>query len=413
MNISNSSSRWGFSSASFPPGRRPRRSGPCGWRRTRRSCWMRPGSPACSAAGVLREAPSCEALLSSCLAVLAPEPQDLLHESLERRLSRLLEELRSLRVLLVLDNLEVLLAEGEALGQLRPGYEGYGQLLGQVGHTAHQSCLLLTSREHPAALRALEGRRALVRSLRLSGLEASAGTQLLGEHELRGSPEEYARLAERYAGNPLALSIVAETIADLFGGAISPFLSAGTILFGSITALLSEQWVRLSALEQTLLWWLAILREPVTLEELQAVQVARLSPAQILEAVDGLRRRSLVERGQRAGSFTLQSVVLEDVTGRLVRTASREIVQGRLQLLREQSLSQAQAKDYVRQSQERLLVAPVLSRLESVHRGQAEVEGRLRELLSVVRSWAEGTQGYAPANLVALLRGHLRGLDLS
>jgi WD40 repeat protein/transcriptional regulator with XRE-family HTH domain len=364
----------------------------------------------------LRDAPECSALLSSCLAVLAPEPQDLLHESLERRLSRLLAELRRRRVLLVLDNLEVLLVEGEALGRLRPGYEGYGQLLEQVAHTEHQSCLLVTSREHPAALRALEGRRTPVRSLRLSGLEASACAQLLGEHELVGSPEEYARLAERYAGNPLALGIVAETIADLFGGAISPFLSGSTILFGSITALLSEQWERLSALEQTLLWWLAILREPVTLEELQAVLVAPLAHAQVLEAVDGLRRRSLVERGQRGGSFTLQSVVLEFVTDRLITTASQEIRQGQLALLREHGLSQAQAKDYVRQTQERLLVAPLLSRLESVHRGRAEVEGRLRSLLSEVRSWAEDTQGYAPANLVALLRvlrGHLRGLDLS
>src|SRR2546421_1283101 len=364
----------------------------------------------------LRDAPPPEALLSSCLAVLSPEAQDFLHESLERRLSRLLAELRSLRVLLVLDNLEALLAEGEALGRLRPGYEGYGQLLEQVGHTGHQSCLLLTSREHPAALRALEGRRALVRSLRLAGLEASACAQLLGEHELVGSPEEYARLAALYAGNPLALSIVAETIADLFGGAISPFLAAGTILFGSITPLLQEQWVRLSALEQTLLWWLATLREAVSLEELQAVLVAPLAPAQILEAVDGLRRRSLVERGQRAGSFTLQSVVLEDVTGRLVRTASQEIVQERLQLLREQSLSQAQAKDYVRQTQERLLLAPLLARLQSSVPGHVEVEPRLRSLLSEVRERALAVQGYGPANLVALLRllrGDLRGLDLS
>src|SRR2546425_171231 len=364
----------------------------------------------------LRDAPPPEALLSSCLAVLAPEAQDLVPESLERRLSRLLAELRSLRVLLVLDNLEALLAEGEALGRLRPGYEGYGQLLEQVGHTGHQSCLLLTSRDHPAALRALEGRRALVRSLRLAGLEASACAQLLGEHELVGSPEEYARLAALYAGNPLALSIVAETIADLFGGAISSFLSAGTILFGSIAHLLQEQWERLSALEQTLLWWLAILREPVTLEELQAVLVAPLAPAQILEAVDGLRRRSLVERGQRAGSFTLQSVVLEDVTGRLVRTASQEIMQGRLQLLREQSLSQAQAKDYVRQTQERLLLAPLLARLQSSVPGHVEVEPRLRSLLSEVRERALAGQGYGPANMVALLRllrGDLRGLDLS
>src|SRR2546421_132707 len=290
----------------------------------------------------LRDAPPPEALLSSCLAVLAPEAQDLVPESLERRLSRLLAELRSLRVLLVLDNLEALLEAGEALGRLRPGYEGYGQLLEQVGHTGHQSCLLLTSREHPAALRALEGRRALVRSLRLSGLEASACTQLLGEHELVGSPEEYARLAALYAGNPLALGIVAETIADLFGGAISSFLSAGMILFGSITHLLQEQWERLSALEQTLLWWLAILRE--------------------------------------------------------------------------QSLSQAQAKDYVRQTQERLLLAPLLARLQSSVPGHVEVEPRLRSLLSEVRERALAVQGYGPANLVALLRllrGDLRGLDLS
>ncbi len=364
----------------------------------------------------LRDAPPPEALLSSCLAVLSPEAQDFLHESLERRLSRLLAELRSLRVLLVLDNLEALLEEGEALGRLRPGYEGYGQLLEQVGHTGHQSCLLLTSREHPAALRALESRRALVRSLRLSGLEASACAQLLGEHELVGSPEEYARLAALYEGNPLALSIVAETIADLFGGAIFPFLSAGTILFNSITQLLQEQWARLSALEQTLLFWLATLREPVSIAELQAVQVAPLVPMQLLEAVEGLRRRSLIERGQRAGSFTLQAVVLEFVTGRLVEEASQEIVQGRLSLLIRYGLCQAQAKTYVRETQERLLVAPLLSRLESMHRGRAEVEGRLRSLLSEVRSWAEDAQGYGPANLVALLRllrGDLRGLDLS
>src|SRR5258707_1033408 len=364
----------------------------------------------------LRDAPSYEALLSSCLAVLAAEAQDPVPESLERRQSRLLAELRRRRVLLVLDTLEALLEAGEALGQLRPGYEGYGQLLEQVAHTEHRSCLLLTSREHPAALRALESRRALVRSLRLSGLEASACAQLLGEHELVGSPEEYARLAALYAGNPLALSIVAETIADLFGGAISPFLAAGTILFGSITHLLQEQWERLSPLERTLLWWLAILREPVSLQELQAVQVARLSPAQILEAVDGLRRRSLIERGQRAGSFTLQAVVLEFVIGRLVEEASQEIVQGRLSLLIRYGLCQAQGKTYVRETQERLLVAPLLSRLESMHRGRAEVEGRLRSLLSEVRSWAEDAQGYGPANLVALLRllrGDLRGLDLS
>src|SRR5712692_10137864 len=365
----------------------------------------------------LRDAPDCSALLDGCLLqVLSPQPLGVVPQSLERRLSQLLEELRSRRVLLVFDNLEVLLEEGDVRGHLRPGFEAYEHLLRQMAQTAHHSCLLLTSREKPAGLRRLEGSRAPVRSLPLSGLEAAACAQLLAEHEVTGSQEERARLGAVYEGNPLALNIVAETIADLFGGSIDPFLAGGTVVFGSITQLLEEQWGRLSPLEQTVLDWLAILREPVTLDELRAVLMAPLAHVQVLEAVDGLRRRCLIERGQRAGSFTLQSVVLEYVTSRLVTTASEEIQQGRLLRLREHGLSQAGAKDYVRQTQQRLLLAPLLARLESVSQGRAEVEGQLRALLDALRDRAEEAQGYGPANLVALLRqlrGELRGLDLS
>ncbi len=204
----------------------------------------------------LRDAPSCEALLDDCLQVLAQQPLDLSPASLESRISRLLEYLRSSRVLLVLDNLESLLEEGEVRGHLRPGYEGYARLLRRVAETGHSSCLLLTSREKPAELRALEGGRSPVRALRLAGLEAAACEPMLAEHELIGSSGERARLVEGYAGNPLALQIVAETIADLFGGAIGPFLAQDTAVFGNIADLLAEQVARLSALEQTVLSWL-------------------------------------------------------------------------------------------------------------------------------------------------------------
>src|SRR3989454_364462 len=296
----------------------------------------------------LRDAPACETLVEECLQVLAPQPLNLAPADLEHRLSLLLEHLREQRVLLVLDNLESLLEEGEVRGHLRPGYEGYARLVRSVAQPAHQSCLLLTSRENPAELRALEGRKTPVRSLRLLGLQAAACEQLLAEHEVVGSPQERARLVERYEGNPLALTIVAETITDLFGGAIGQFLAQDTLVFGSISDLLDEQFGRLSALEQTLLYWLAIAREPVTLEELRPLLMARLAPVQVLEAVDGLRRRSLIERGQRLGSFTLQSVVLEYVTANLVDQASEENEQGRLSLLIQHGFCQAQAKDYVR-----------------------------------------------------------------
>jgi transcriptional regulator with XRE-family HTH domain len=197
----------------------------------------------------LRNAPECSALLESCLQVLAPQPLRDVPASLERRLSLLLEHLREQRALLVLDNLETLLEEGEGRGHLRPGYEGYGQLLRQVGETAHRSCLLLTSREKPPDLVPLEDSRRPVRALCLAGVETDASEQLLAEKEVVGLPQERARLVEVYAGNPLALNIVAETIVELFVGEIAPFLEHGEVIFGSVRELLDEQIDRLSAAE--------------------------------------------------------------------------------------------------------------------------------------------------------------------
>jgi WD40 repeat protein/class 3 adenylate cyclase/transcriptional regulator with XRE-family HTH domain len=364
----------------------------------------------------LRDAPSCEALLEDCLQVLSPQPLREVPASLEGRLSLLMEHLRDRRALVVLDNLESLLEEGESRGRLRAGYEGYAQLLRRVGETAHQSCLLLTSREKPADLEPLEGSRRPVRALRLAGLETAASEQLLAEKEVVGRAHDRARLVELYAGNPLALNIVAQTIVELFGGEIAPFLQQGEVIFGSVRELLDEQFARLSAGEQTVLLWLAILREPVSLEELRAVLVTPLTRAQVLEAMEALRRRSLLERGKRQGTFTLQAVVLEYATGRLIAEASREIEQGTLSRLIEHGISQANAKDYVRQAQERLLVAPLLAQVQSVYQERAVVEEHLLALLDQQRTWAKYDQGYGPVNLLALLRelrGHLRLLDLS
>ncbi len=364
----------------------------------------------------LRDAPSCEALLEDCLQVLAPEPLAEVPTSLDARLGLLLDYLRDRRALMVLDNLEALLEEGTGAGRMRGGSEGYVRLLRRVAETRHQSCLLLTSREKPGDLVPLEGSRTLVRSLRLDGLEGDAGEQLLEERDLEGSAAEREQLVRRYGGNPLALKIVAQTIVELFGGEIAPFLEQGEVVFGGVRELLDEQFDRLSAIEQTLLLWLAILREPAGIEGLITVLGAPLTRVQVLEAVEALRRRSLVERGQRAGSFTLQSVVLEYATARFIAVAAGEIAQGRLSRLVEHGLELAPAREYVRQTQQRLIVAPILASLRSSFPRRAGIEERLLALLAGMHTQADYAQGYGPANMLALLllqRGHLRGLDLS
>jgi WD40 repeat protein/transcriptional regulator with XRE-family HTH domain len=364
----------------------------------------------------LRDAPSCDALLEDCLQVLSPQPLDVMPASLERRISLLLEHLRKTCALVVLDNLETLLEEGDIRGRFRPGYEGYGMLLRRLAETEQKSCLLLTSREKPAELRASEGKSSPVRSLRLTGLDVAACEQLFAEKEAFGTPQEQARLVEVYGGNPLALKIVAETITDLFGGEIDQFLTEDTMIFGSIADLLSEQFNRLSPLEQTVLCWLAITREPVTIEELLAVLAAPQPRVQLFEAIDSLRRRSLIERGQRQGSFTLQSVVLEYVTEVLITEVVSEIQQHRLDHLIAYGLEQARAREYVRQTQRRLLIEPILAQVCNTYQERGEVEEQLLLLVHQLREQAEDTQGYGPTNLIMLLRelrGHLRGLDLS
>src|SRR5262249_2776161 len=133
------------------------------------------------------------------------------------------------------------------------------------------------------------------------------------------------------------------------------------------------------------------------------------------EAIETLRRRSLLEHGDRGASFTLQSMVLEYMTTRLVETAANEIDLGQSVFLVKQPLIKAQAKDYVRHTQERLIGAPILQRLTHRH-GQEGSESRLLTLLDGWRRRPATEQGYGPGNVVnllRLLRGDLRGLNLS
>jgi len=82
------------------------------------------------------------------------------------------------------------------------------------------------------------------------------------------------------------------------------------------------------------------------------------------------------------------------------------------------AIIQATAKDYVRQSQERLLATPLIERLVAATGGQPAAGQRL--LLGLTR-WQNAppasrlAQGYGPGNLInllRLLRGHLRDLHL-
>src|SRR5260370_11228448 len=107
---------------------------------------------------------------------------------------------------------------------------------------------------------------------------------------------------------------------------------------------------------------------------------------------------------------------MEYVTARLIAEVTSEIKQGRFSRLVEHGLELAPSKDYVRQTQQRLIVTPILAGLRNTCPLRTALEEHLLALLDRLRERADHAQGYGPANLLALLRelrGHLRGLDLS
>jgi WD40 repeat protein len=390
----------------------------------------------------LRNAPPIQELLADLMQFLGVQQETNLSDSLNGYILPLLDCLRRHRCLLVLDNFETIMQACDRGGGYQPGYEGYGQLLQCLGETNHQSTLVLTSREKPREIAAIEGKALRVRSLRLTGLCEGAVQEIFSaKGDFSGSVEAWQVLVEHYAGNPLALKMVACAIQDFFDGNIANFidvLQQGTSVFGDIRDLLACQINRLSDLEQQVMYWLAIDREPVSLSELRADFVPQVSLADLLEALTSLERRSLIEKNRTL--FTLQPVVMEYMTDRLIERVCREIQnrdsqfpipnsqfpipmflslskdsQFPLSLFKTHSLIKAQAKDYIRETQIRLILKSVADKLLSVS-SKDKLEQQFRQILSDIRGKSAQETGYIGGNVLNLLcqlSSDLSGWDFS
>ncbi len=379
----------------------------------------------------LRNAPPPEEILAELIQFLSNQQETNLPTNLDGRILRLLNYLRSSRCLLVLDNAESILQAGDSLrdsyanfngvasltrtGRYRDGYQGYGQLLKCIGETQHNSCLVLTTREQPQGITELEGETLPVRCLQLKGLPEAEGRKIFSaKGYFTGSENELNSVIPHYGGNPLALKIVASAVRDYFDSNLSNFLeilNKGTFIFDDIRDLLERQFQRLSQLEQEIMYWLAINREPVSSEELKEDFVYPISSNELLHGLASLQRRSLIEK--TGDCFTQQPVVMEYITERLIEQVCREIQDVKLespnprtnlQLFRSHALIKAQAKDYVRETQIRLILQPVIDKLIASLGDSKTIEIGLAQILALLRGTSPQQTGYVGGNIINLLR---------
>jgi WD40 repeat protein len=355
----------------------------------------------------LRNAPPLREILGTVLQYLSNQRQIELDisQDMNAGISQLIGYFKERRCLVVLDNAEALLQSGDKAGRYREGYEEYGELFRQVGEQRHQSCLLLTSREKPKEIGLLEGPLLPVRSFQLSGLSEVEGREIFTiQGAFTGSEEEWSLLIQHYAGNPLALRMVAAAIQELFDGSITgilEYLKQGVLVFDDIRDLLDRQFERLSDLEREIMYWLAIERESVSLQQLKDNILSETSRQKLPEGLRSLRQRSLIEMS--AASFTQQPVVMEYMTDRIVENIHEEIASEQVELLMKYALIKAQAKDYVRESQIRLILKPIAERIGTALSAKQDIKEKIDQILLSLKRDFSAASGYGAGNILNLL----------
>ncbi len=364
----------------------------------------------------LQHAPSVASILKECIELFSDQQYSNLSDDVEEQISVLIEYLREHRCLIVLDSFESILESGTTAGQYRASYEGYGRLLQHIGEVKHKSCLVLTSREKLREIPPLEGKSLPVRSMYLAGMKTAEAQEILKDENLFGTDETWARFVKLCGGNPLVLKLVSEPIRELFACDIAVFLNEKETVVGDIYALLDQQFDRLSKLEQVIIYWLAIEREAVSLDDLRENIVPRVPRGELLEALKSLRRRSMVETSGTA-RFSLQPVIMEYATDSFITHVYNELISQleHIELLASHALIKAQAKDYVRAIQIQHILAPIVDRLLAAFE-KGGSERNLRKILSFLQETSSQKPDYAAGNVLNLLiqlNADLQGYDFS
>lgn len=350
----------------------------------------------------LQNAPSLDSLLGNFMQFFSDDETDQnFSQNTSSLINDVVAQLSQQRCLLVFDNVESLFQDKDQLGIYQQGYEKYGEFFQRIGESDHQSCLLLTSREKPKEMIPLEGESLPVRTFRLTGFQEGEGEQLLSLKGIEGSSSELESLVNAYDGNGLMIKSVATTILDLFDGKVTAFLNEEKKVFGDTRDLFDQQFERLNSLEKELVYWLAVNGEPVSKSQLKQDLVSLNSQLKLLETLESLRRRALLEKN--GSCFILQSNVMEYAITRLIEITCQEVQERNISLLYSHALIKHTANNYVREWQFHLIVQPIIQNLIAIFGNTLTLEMRLRDIIKLRQAELSQGEGYFSENIYNLL----------
>lgn len=357
----------------------------------------------------LRYLPRLEDFLDELILALSNQQPSDLSTDASTKLVQLINCFKKRRCLLVLDDFESVLWDGDIQEEVprsgtvsyRAGYEIYGEFIRRIGESQHQSTLILISREKPKEIAAIEGKLP-IRSLQLNGLQAIDAAEILKSKGLSGQ-ERWATLINLYRGNPLALNIVSATIQELFNNNVAEFIRHNTLIITGFTDILEQQFNRLSRIEKQVVYWLAIHYHPVSLSQLQS-DISFMKKSQLIEVLQSLIWRSLIEKatGDTDVIFTLPPIVMKYINNKFVEQVCEEIVVKSLELVKSHALVNPQ-KDNFKEFKLKPILTAVTEQLTTAFRNDKHLREHLSQIFSILEGKTALEIGYAEENILKLL----------
>ncbi|MGD1713010.1 NB-ARC domain-containing protein [Dapis sp. BLCC M172] len=240
------------------------------------------------------------------------EKKLLLDLDLETLLSIFYEYLRNYRCLIILDNLQAILAENKFSGNYQNQFQNYSQFFQNIGELPHQSCLIFNSWESPLEIINLTDLKTPVRIMSLNGIGETA--REIFQSQNLSDEENWQELINTYRGNPYYLKTVCRMIQEIFNGKVRDYLAYNSLFLGDeIITKLDRNFQRLSLLEKQVISQLSQIDKPVTVTEI--LEKLPLSPPDLFQTIQLLGRRSLIEKitQEELTLFTVSPVIREYV----------------------------------------------------------------------------------------------------
>ncbi|OZH55889.1 ATPase, partial [Hydrocoleum sp. CS-953] len=152
----------------------------------------------------LRTSPPLNETLKNLIEIISNVTEINLPNNTDAQLSMLIEKIRDMRCLIILDDVQQILNTGQLIGNYKPGYENYGNLFKIIGELPHNSCFILNSWEPPLEIFNFIDDDSPVRLFQLTGLTEKEACNMLKNRELLDE-EKWQDLINFYQSNPLYL----------------------------------------------------------------------------------------------------------------------------------------------------------------------------------------------------------------